>query len=170
MATPTHRRALTNEPTPVDLPDPIGSTTLRYLGPGLTWVELELDPYLDRLNARLERRGEEPFESTWEALEELTLAYPMAVMPLLLKAGLRHHGPGVAELVDELDPAVYHRTDVADAANVALSIAFGHDPAELPSTDEETDPADPTLAGDDAGGSTGEPSTPSGPAPSTPEG
>lgn len=163
----THRRTITNGPVRYALPDPVGEVDLRYRVPDLTWTELELDPYLDRMNPRLEARGEEPFESVWDALEELTGRYPMAVTGILLRGAVRHLGPGTDALVDELPPWIYNDEDLGDRLNAALSIAFGADPSELDQEVSETE--DPTVAGGDAGGSTGEPSTPSGPAPSRPE-
>ena len=165
--TPTHRRAITNGPVSVVLPDPVGEIPLQYRNPDLTWTELELDPYLDRLNDRLERRGEDPFESVWDALEELTVRYPMAAIGVLLAGATRHLGGDVAAKIAELPPSIYNDNTLSTRLNEALAISFGADPSEI--AQEVTETEGPTGAGGDAGGSTGGPSTPSGPDLSTPE-
>lgn len=162
MTEPTHRRAITNGPVEIDLGGEIGTQPLRYDDDSLIALELKLDDLLDKVNGRLEGRGEEPFESVWEALEEITARYPVASIKILLSAGLP---PGTPVPLSALGD-----DGTAQRIMEALSIAFGEDPAEpgdVPRTEEVH--TDPTDAGGDAGGSTGDPSTPSGPAPSRPE-
>jgi hypothetical protein len=160
MAEPTHRRAIVNSPTVIDLgPDLGGETSVRFDTNRLIEIELELDDLLDKHNARLEQRGEEPFESVWEALEELTERYPMVTIRVLLRAAFPD--------LEEIPLALLNDPKIGDALSAAIAVAFGQDPAELPQ--EETTSTDPTVAGGDAGASTGGPSTPSGPVPSRAE-
>lgn len=160
MATqPTHRRAILNDGNVIDLGD-LGTHVVRFDDASLIKLELELDEILDRLNVRLERRGEEPYESVWDALEELSTRYPVVTISTLLYAAVPSvEGRVPIEVLN--DPAV------ADPLIEALSVAFGTDPSELDQEEDEAE--DPPAAGGDAGASTGEPSSPSGPAPSRPE-
>lgn len=170
-AEPTHGRTVTNLAVPVTLPPPIGETVLRYTNDTIIELEDELEPLMDKLNARLLNRGEEPFESVWDALEELQAAWPFRATLPLLRRGLP---PDQAELAGELPPSVIvSDEEVGDALGEALAIAFGIDPAELEESEipQETSDVGPTKAGVGAGGgSTGSPSTPSGPDPQSSEG
>lgn len=167
MAEPTHGRTVTNAPVPVVLPPPIGETRLRYTNDTIVELEDVLEPLMDKLNARLEKRGDEPYESVWDALEELQAAWPFRATLPLLRAGLP---PEHAALAGDLPPSVIiSDQEVGDALGEALAIAFGVDPSELEQSEiptEETDtPGPPMAAAHGGAGSTGSRSTPSGPPP-----
>lgn len=140
-------RAVTDPSVPVTLPAPIGKTALLYRVAETGWLEVELEPFMARLNERIVARGEEPYANVWDALEEISEMSPMQVMPLLLRAGLRHHGDGTDDLVDELPPHVWNDAGANDAITKALALAFGVDPEEQAKKAAKTPPRKAARAG-----------------------
>ena len=134
---PDRRRAITNPPTPLVLDGE--RYEIRFDDDALIGLELDLDDLLDKVNARLERAGQEPYDSVWEGLEEISVRYPLQSVRRMLA----HAMPGQTLPMSALsDPKV------AEALTTAISTAFGADPDAVPKVEETVGP--PPVGDDDA--------------------
>jgi hypothetical protein len=140
MPNAPRRRAIANPATRLEVE---GQTYLiRFDDDALIELEIDLDDLLDRVNARLERVGQEPYESVWEALEEISVRYPLQAVRRML-ARVSADGEVALPVRALTDPKV------SDALTTAISTAFGAHRDELPQ--EETVEGPPPLDDDDDG-------------------
>lgn len=181
----TGNRSVVFAGAPFTFPEPLGERTLRMENRDLSWLEVELEPELDKLNRRIldgvgpidDHTGEPlefPFDSVWDALGEISSRRIRTTSELLLVASLRHTFDGTPDAqraqaiaaVGDLPPALLVDDELTDALSRVIAAAHGHD-LDAFGTDEDDVPPPPAPPAGDGGasGSDGTSSSPSGPPP-----